>query len=89
MVRRYSARVTEVWIETPGPMAASLLQDRLGAAAAVVATPGRCELRVAEVHLAELPAVLAAVESWMADQGIGSIAVRLDERSYVLVRNEL
>ncbi|HZT54522.1 MAG TPA: hypothetical protein VE995_09080 [Gaiellaceae bacterium] len=78
--------MTEVWIEAPGPEAASLLQGRLGAAAAVVSAPGRCELRVAEVHLAQLPTVLAAVESWMADEGIGSIAVRLDERSYVLVR---
>ena len=78
--------MTEVWIEAPDPEAASLLQGRLGADADVVSAPGRCELRVAEVQLAQLPTVLAAVESWMEDEGIGSIALRLDERSYVLVR---
>lgn len=78
--------MTEVWIETPDAAAASLLRGRLGESAELVAEPGRCELRVAEVHLAELPTVLAHVEGWMADEGIASIAVRLDERSYVLVR---
>jgi hypothetical protein len=78
--------VTEVWIEAPGPEAASLLQGRLGTGSDLVSQPGRCGLRVTEVQLAQLPTVLAAVESWMADEGIGSIAVRLDERRYVLVR---
>ena len=77
--------MSEVWIETPDAAAASQLRGRLGETAELVAQPGRCELRVAEVHLADLPAVLAQVESWMADEGIASIAVRLDERSYVLV----
>jgi hypothetical protein len=78
--------VSEVRIEAPDAAAAALLQLRLTASARVVDVPGRCELLADDVALAELPRVLATVETWMADAGIGSVAVRFDERRYVLVR---
>lgn len=78
--------MSEVRIEAPDAAAASLLRLRLSASAQVVDVPGRCELRADDVALADLPRVLATVETWMAEEGIGSVAVRFDERRYVLVR---
>jgi hypothetical protein len=82
----HDADVSEVRIEAPDPTAATLLQGRLPTGAELVSLPGRCELRTGDVPLADLPRVLATIETWMAEEGIGSVAVRLDERRYVLVR---
>ena len=77
--------VSEVRIEAPDVETASNLVLRLAVGAELVARQGRCELS-AEVSLAELPHVLSIVDAWMGEAGIGSVAVRLDERRYVLVR---
>jgi hypothetical protein len=77
--------VSRVLIEAPDSAAASLLRERLQVETELVHRPGRCELRGADVRLAELPGLLAAIERWMIEVGIGSVALRLDERSYVLI----
>ncbi len=77
--------MSRVLIETPDSIAASLLQQRLQIELELVQLPGRCELRAADVRLAELAGVLSTVENWMADVGLGSVAVGLDERRYVLI----
>jgi hypothetical protein len=77
--------LSRVLIETPDSVAASLLQRRLQIEMQLVRLPGRCELRCADIRLAELAGVLSAVERWMADVGLASVAVRLDERRYVLI----
>jgi hypothetical protein len=77
--------LSRVLIETPDSVAASLLQQRLQVEMQLVRLPGRCELRCADIRLAELAGVLSAVEHWMSEVGLGSVAVRLDERRYVLI----
>ena len=77
--------MSEVRIEAPDVEAASSLLIRLAVGAELVDQPGRCEL-AAQVPLAELPHVLSIVDAWMGEAGIGSLAFRLDERRYVLVR---
>ncbi len=78
--------MSEVWIEAPDAEAASLLLLRLDVGSELVQAPGRCELRTTGIRLADLPSVLATVDAWMAEAGIGSIAIRLDNRRYVLVQ---
>ena len=78
--------MSEVRIETPDAFAASALQLRLPIGVDLVDGPGRCELRAPDVPLADLPGVLSTIERWMIEAGIGSVGLRFDERSYVLVR---
>lgn len=77
--------MSEVRIEAPDAASASLLQGRLTEGTQIVVLPGRCELHVTDIPLSHLPSLLLAVERWMLTEGIGSVAVHLDERRYVLV----
>ena len=80
--------MSELAIAARDGIAAYLLGLRLGIPTEIVTGTDALELHAHAIRVAELPGMLATLERWMDDEELASVAVRLDDRSYVLVRGQ-